>query len=168
MKRLWLKLFVISFIWGQGTQYERSGDPSELQLPGGYIGISFEFDTKKKIKGYQVSIGFAVPSIGNPGQGPYLFPGIALGNRYLSKENKSYTYIDAQVVLSAGIWGGVGYGIAFVDGQKQLRRKLFGGFLVGGFVNENIKTPELGWQNNSFKAYHLGLGLPLIGYHFHP
>ena len=91
MKHLWLIFFLISFIWGQETQWpdERTGDPSEHPLPGGYIGISFEFDTKKKIKGYQVSIGFAVPSIGNPGQGPYLFPGIALGKRYLSKENKS-------------------------------------------------------------------------------
>ena len=168
MKRLWLILFVISFIWGQGTQYERSGDPSELPLPGGYIGISFVFDTKKKIKGYQISIGFAVPSIGNPSQGPYLFPGIASGKRYLSKENKSYTYIDAQVVLSAGIWGGAGYGIAFMDGKKLKRRKLFGGYLLAGYTKENIIMPESGWQNNTFAGYHLGLGLPIIGYHFYP
>ena len=48
MKRLWLKLFLISFIWGQGTQTNRTGDPSKLPQPGGYIGISYEFDTKNK------------------------------------------------------------------------------------------------------------------------
>ena len=168
MKRLWLKLFLISFIWGQGTQTNHTGDPSKLPQPGGYIGISYEFDTKNKKKGYQISIGFALPQIGSPGVGPYLFPGVAFGKRYLSKENKSYTYIDTHVVLMNGFWGGVGYGIAFVDGQKRLRRKLFGGYLAGGFTNENIKLPELGWQNNTFKAYHWGLALPIIGYHFHP
>ena len=50
MKRLWLKLFLISFIWGQGTQTNRTGDPSKLPQPGGYIGISYEFDTKNKKK----------------------------------------------------------------------------------------------------------------------
>ena len=76
--------------------------------------------------------------------------------------------IDTQVVFMNGFWGGIGCGIAFVGGQKQLRRKLFGGYLAGGFINENIKTPELGWQNNTFKAYHWRLALPIIGYHFHP
>ena len=76
MKRLLLILFVISFIWGQGTQTNHTGDPSKLPQPGGY--------------------------------------------------------------------------------------------LAGGFTNENIKIPELGWQNNTFKAYHWGLALPIIGYHFHP
>ena len=87
-------LLLIGLAWGQETQYSRSGDPSELSQPGGYIGISYEFDTKKKIKGYQISIGFAVPSIGNPGQGPYLFPGVAFGKKHSSKEDKSYTYSD--------------------------------------------------------------------------
>ena len=55
MKRLWIIFFLISFIWGQETQYESDGDPSEKSLPGGYIGISFEFDTKKKIQGSRFS-----------------------------------------------------------------------------------------------------------------
>ena len=51
MKWFWAKLFIISFICGQ-SMTERSGDPSELPLPGGYIGISYEFDKKNKQKGY--------------------------------------------------------------------------------------------------------------------
>ena len=170
MKRLWLILLLISFIWGQGTQTNHVGDPSKLPQPGGYIGISFEFDTKKKINGYQISIGFAVPSIGNPGQGPYLFPGFAFGKRHSSKEDKSYTYSDLQIAYLGygGFWGGAGYGIAFMDGKKLKRRKLFGGYLLAGYTKENIKMPESGWQNNTFAGYHLGLVLPIIGYHFHP
>ena len=51
MKRLWVILFLISFICGQETQYERRGDPEDLSSPGGYIGISYEFDLKTKQKG---------------------------------------------------------------------------------------------------------------------
>ena len=44
MKRLWIKLLLISFIWGQEAQYDRSGDPKDLSFPGGYIGISYQID----------------------------------------------------------------------------------------------------------------------------
>ena len=50
MKCLWLKLFLISFIWGQEAQYQRDGDPKDLSFPGGYAGISYEFDLKSKEK----------------------------------------------------------------------------------------------------------------------
>jgi hypothetical protein len=159
-------LLLFGLVCGQETQH--TGDPSELSQPGGYIGISYAFDIKKKIKGYQISIGFAVPSIGNPGQGPYLFPGVAFGKRHSSKENKSYTYSDLQITYLGygGFWGGAGYGIAFMDGKKLKRSKFFGGYLMAGFTKENIQRPESDWQNNTF-AY-LGLALPIIGYHFHP
>jgi hypothetical protein len=39
---------------------------------------------------------------------------------------------------------------------------------LAGYTKENIKMPESGWQNNTFAGYHLGLVLPIIGYHFHP
>mgnify|MGYP001240732954 CR=1 FL=1 len=48
MKCLWLKLFLISFIWGQEAQYQRDGDPKDSSFPGGYAGISYEFDLKSK------------------------------------------------------------------------------------------------------------------------
>ena len=54
MKCLWLIFLLISFIWGQETQYERIGDPKDLSFPGGYIGISYEFDLKSKQKGFQI------------------------------------------------------------------------------------------------------------------
>ena len=60
-------LLLFGLVCGQEPQYSVTGDTSELSQPGGYIGISYAFDIKKKIKGYQISIGFAVPSIGNPG-----------------------------------------------------------------------------------------------------
>jgi len=150
------------------TQTETSGDPSDNPLPGGYIGISYEFDIKNKKRGYQVSLGFAMPQIGNPGQGPYLFPGIAIGNRYLPKVKKSHFYFDMQIIFFAGIWGGVGYGKAFINGEKRSRRKIFGGYLPIGYVMENLKLSEGSWESNTFNAWHLGLPLPLIGYHFHP
>ena len=51
MKCIWLKLLIISFIWGQETHYDRSGDPNDLSFPGGYIGISYQIDLKSKQKG---------------------------------------------------------------------------------------------------------------------
>ena len=168
MKCIWLKFLIISFIWGQETHYDRSGDPNDLSFPGGYIGISYQIDLKSKQKGYQISFGIAVPGVGKSGNGPYFIPGIALGRRHLAKENKSYTYIDSQMVFSSGVWGGVGFGIAFVDGKRHLRTKQFGGFLVGGFVNENIDTSDLDWEDYAFKAYHLGFAFPIIGNHLYP
>jgi hypothetical protein len=170
IKRITPILLLFGLVYGQETQSSRTGDPSELSQPGGYIGISYEFDIKKKIKGYQISIGFAVPSIGNPGQGPYLFPGVAFGKRHSSKENKSYTYSDLQMTYLGygGFWGGAGYGIAFMDGKKLKRNKFFGGWLLAGFTKENIQKPESDLKNNTFSGFHLGLALPIIGYHFHP
>jgi|TARA_B100000959_G_scaffold204148_1_gene213870 hypothetical protein len=170
IKRITPILLLFGLVYGQETQSSRTGDPSELSQPGGYIGISYEFDIKKKIKGYQISIGFAVPSIGNPGQGPYLFPGVAFGKRHSSKENKSYTYSDLQMTYSGygGFWGGAGYGIAFMDGKKLKRNKFFGGWLLAGFTKENIQKPVSDLKNNRFAGFHLGLALPIIGYHFHP
>ena len=48
MKRLPPLLILTGLLFGQETSVH--GDPSELSQPGGYIGISYEFDKKKKIK----------------------------------------------------------------------------------------------------------------------
>ena len=168
MKCLWLIFLLISFIWGQETQYERIGDPKDLSFPGGYIGISYEFDLKSKQKGYQVSFGVAVPGIGESGNGPYIFPGIVFGRRHL-QNNDSFTYFDMQLVaMIEGVWGGAGYGSAYIDGRKQKRSKYFLGWLLGGYVNERTQTSELEWQKSTFRGYHLGLVFPLIGNHFYP
>ncbi len=158
MTRFLQLLIFTGLLFGQETSVH--GDPSKLSQPGGYI----------EIKGYQISIGFAVPSIGNPGLGPYLFPGVAFGKKYSSKEDRSYTYSDLQITYFGygGFWGGAGYGIAFMDGKKLKRSKYFGGYLLAGYTKEEIKIHESGSQNNTFAGYHLGLALPIIGYHFHP
>jgi len=167
MNRFLLFFLLVFFLYGQDVSVQ--GDPSELSHPGGYIGISYEFDKKNNIKGYQVSIGFAVPSIGNPGQGPYLFSGFAFGKKYLSKEKKSYRYNDLQInYINYGFWSGAAYGIAYIDGKKLKRRKYFGGYLLAGYYKENIDIPELDLQNNTFSGYHVGLPIPIIGNHFHP
>tara|TARA_B100000029_G_scaffold516783_1_gene634161 strand:- start:5858 stop:6343 length:486 start_codon:yes stop_codon:yes gene_type:complete len=157
--------------WGKNTENNRVGDPRDASIPGAYIGISYQFDVKKKIKGYQISFGFALPQFGSPGSGPYLFPGIAIGKRKISDHKKSYSYVDAQVVLIEGFWGGFGYGIAFMDGQKQRRAKTFGGYLLAGLTTEYMQTSklELELETNLFiPYYHFGLALPFPGYHFYP
>ena len=166
MKRLWVILFVISFTLGQETQYERSGDPEDLSFSGGYVGISYEFDLKSKQKGFQISFGVAVPGIGASGNGPYIFPGIAFGSRQ-SQNNDSFNYIDLQLVTMFGGWAGGGYGFAFKDGKKHIRKKYFVGFLLAGYVNESNQISSSEWQS-AFKGYHLGFGLPIIGNHFYP
>ena len=50
------------------------------QGPGGYFGFGIHFGLNKTI-GAQVSYGIAVSSVGEPGSGPYLFPGVAFGIR---------------------------------------------------------------------------------------
>ncbi len=147
-------------------QYESSGDPENLSFPGGYIGISYEFDLKTKQKGFQISFGVAVPGIGASGNGPYIFPGIAFGNRQ-SQNNDSFNYIDLQLVTMFGGWAGGGYGFAFKDGKKYIRKKYFVGFLLAGYVNESNQLSSSEWQS-AFKGYHLGFGLPIIGNHFYP
>ena len=76
------------------------------------MGLSYEFDLKSKEKGYQLSLGIALPSVGEPGIGPYIFPGVAIGKRYL-KNKQSYIYTDFQIVgMASGLWTGIGYGTA--------------------------------------------------------
>ena len=160
-------LLCIGLIWAE----EKNGDPSNLSFPGGYMSISYEFDIKKRIKGYQFSMGFAIPSIGIPGQGPYLFPGLSLGKRYVLQQDKSYHYSDLQLNFLGygGLWGGAGGGISFHKGKKLKRRKFFIGYLMGGLVREYNRSDKAHiLKNNSFKGYHLGLAFPLIGNHFYP
>ena len=166
MKCLWLKLFLISFIWGQEAQYQRDGDPKDLSFPGGYAGISYELDLKSKEKGYQISFGMAIPGIGESGGGPYIFPGIAFGKRY-PQNSEPYTYFDLQMVGMMGGWLGFGYGTAFKDGKKHVRTKKFIGFLLAGYVTERTQTSNTEWQS-AFSGAHLGFALPIVGNHFHP
>jgi hypothetical protein len=165
-------LFVTSVccVFSQDSQnYNRSGDPSDRSWPGGYVSIAYEFDLKSKQKGYQVSFGVAVPGIGESGNGPFIFPGIVFGKRYLLNEDQSYSYIDLQVVaMIGGVWGGGGYGSGNIDGKKHKRRKYFIGWLPGGYVNESTQTANSDWQKGTFKGYHFGLAFPLIGNHFYP
>ncbi len=166
IKRLFIIPFLISSSWSQ-ENYERSGDPKDSSFPGGYVSISYEFDLKSKEKGYQISFGVALPGIGESGNGPFVFPGVAFGKRRL-QNNQSYTYTDFQVVgMAGGFWGGGGYGFAKINGKEIKRSKRFLGWLVGGYVSETVENPDLGSQS-AFSGLHLGFAFPLIGGHFHP
>ena len=140
---------------------------SPLIAQGGYVSLSYELDLKSKEKGYQISFGIALPGIGESGNGPFVFPGIALGNRRL-QNNQSFFYTDFQAVaMFKGFWGGAGYGSGKIDGKKIKRRKRFLGFLFAGYVNETSEIPDLNRQG-SFSGFHLGAAFPLIGGHFQP
>ena len=166
MKHLFIISFLISSIWSQ-ENYERSDDPKDSSFPGGYVSISYEFDLKSKEKGYQISFGVALPGIGESGNGPFVFPGVAFGKRRL-QNNQSYTYTDFQVVgMVGGFWGGGGYGSAKINGREIKRSKRFLGWLVGGYVSETSENFELGTQS-AFSGLHLGFALPLVGGHFQP
>lgn len=166
IKRLFIIPFLISSSWSQ-ENYERSGDPKDSSFPGGYVSISYEFDLKSKEKGYQISFGVALPGIGESGNGPFVFPGVAFGKRRL-QNNQSYTYTDFQVVgMAGGFWGGGGYGFAKINGKEIKRSKRFLGWLVGGYVSETVENPDLGSQS-AFSGLHLGFAFPLIGGHFYP
>ena len=170
-----MKLFILfiisaSFLFTQDSEnYTRSGDPKDSSFPGGYISIAYQFDLKSKQRGYQVGFGLAVPGIGDSGNGPFIFPGVVFGKRYLLDQDKSYLYKDIQIVtMIGGIWGGAGYGSAYIDGKKHNRSKYSLGWLLGGYVKESTRKSELMWQKNTFKGYHLGLAMPLVGNHFYP
>ena len=136
-------------------------------FPGGYIGLSFLFDFKSKEKGMQVSTGLALPFIGDPGMGPYAFPGLAFGLRHTNSKS-FYGYIDIQFVASNAVWIGSGYGIAFKDGNRFVRKKYFLGFLPIGYVIEGIQKEDSINMDNNFKGIYLGAALPIIGNHFFP
>ena len=160
----------VSCVFSQDPEsYNQSGDPNQRSWPGGYVSIAYEFDLKSKQRGYQISLGVAVPGIGESGNGPFIFPGIVFGKRYLLNENKSYSYNDFQIVaMIGGVWGGAAYGSAYIDGGKKKRSKYFLGWLLGGYINESTQTSDLEWQKSTFKGYHLGFAFPLIGNHFYP
>jgi hypothetical protein len=167
MNRYITLLLFIVLVWGNNNQ----DGPNAGFFPGGYIGTSYEFNFKNKIRGLQISFGVALPSIGNPGLGPYLFPGLALGTRSMLKKKKSYHYSDIQInyLGYGGLWGGAGVGIAFMNGKKLNRRKIFGGYLMAGLVKEKIQSDEKSnTEGNNFFGYHLGLAIPLIGSHLYP
>jgi len=141
-------------------------NPEDSEFPGGYIGFGIHYGFDRTI-GVQVSLGVAVPSVGEPGVGPYLFPALAFGLRKSPQHKTSYRYIDLQVTYFTGFWGGLGIGQAFSSNGNYFRYKWYGGYLIAGatyeaFISNNQKkiTP--------FKGVYLGLPLPLIGSHLYP
>ena len=136
-------------------------------LPGGYFGLSFLFDFKSKEKGLQFSTGLALPYVGEPSLGPYVFPGVTLGLRHTN--NKSfYNYIDIQIVVFNAVWAGAGLGLAFKEGNRYIRKKYFMGFLPIGYVKESTRNKDSSSAMNDFSAIYLGGAIPLIGSHFKP
>ncbi|MBL7012810.1 MAG: hypothetical protein ISR83_00180 [Candidatus Marinimicrobia bacterium] len=134
-------------------------------FPGGYIGLSAQFGTDLTV-GVQGSFGVAVPGLGEPSTGDYLFPGFAIGKRYSFKTKKPHTYIDGQITYLgyAGVWVGVGAGLVFMDGEQYKKYKYYGGWLVGGGVSESL----IGEKKPFFRALHAGIAIPIIGTMFYP
>ena len=144
--------------------FAATGPPDGI-FPGGYIGLGASFG-RYGTRGFQISVGMAVPSVGFPAIGPYLFPGLAVGWRRSSREPESYRYADLQVVyLDRGAWVGGGLGRVFIDDRSYWRTKIFAGYLVAGYTHEHIFSPGL---NRLFSGLHLGLALPLPGSHLYP
>jgi hypothetical protein len=134
-------------------------------FPGGYLGISASFG-KNRTVGLQGSVGIAVPSVGKPGLGPWLFPGIAVGKRRSWADQKEYVYTDLQITYNhSGIWGGVGVGRLFSEEGNRLRSKIYGGYLMGGYSTEYLMGADM---ENLFHGIHLGVAVPMIGSHLYP
>ena len=145
----------------------RAEQPS---FPGGYLGISASFG-KNRTAGLQGSVGIAVPSVGEPAMGPYLFPGIAVGKRRSWADQKEYVYTDLQITYvhsgawGGGAWGGAGVGRLFSEEGNRLRSKIYGGYLMGGYSTEYLMGADM---ENLFHGIHLGVALPMIGSHLYP
>ena len=136
------------------------------EYPGGYIGFGVHFGTDKTV-GAQMSYGVAVSSVGDPGVGPYLFPGIAFGFRKSFSLGLSYYYSDLQLTYFNGAWAGVGVGKSFSDSGGSLRAKIYGGFFMACLTYE---TPLRVVKDEipTFVGGYLGLAYPLIGNHLMP
>ena len=52
MKRFLFVFILFNSLCSQSVESNHVGGPRDASIPGGYIGISYEIDTKKKIKGY--------------------------------------------------------------------------------------------------------------------
>ena len=175
------KHVIILVIILQNFLVSQSDNPSSSNFPGGYLGFSINYDTQQTI-GYQLSLGIAIPTVGEASIGPYLFPGIVHGVRYSLNSNKSiissgliqflvekkrrYSYTDLQLLyMNNGVWGGVAKGKAYYDGEIINRDKLFGGYLMFGGIIEKM---PLNKEEQYYKGLHFGIALPLIGNHFYP
>jgi len=132
--------------------------------PGGYVGLGIQYGTNKTI-GLQVSYGIALPSVGEPGVGPYLFPGIAVGRRYSLNDKKRYSYSDLQILYMNGFWVGSGFGLMYKSGQLVPRAKVFAGYLIGGYTHDIVISSK---PERLFKGWHLGIALPVLGSHIQP
>ena len=134
-------------------------------FPGGYLGLSTSFG-KNKTTGIQWSLGIAVPLVGEPAMGPYLFPGIAMGKRRSFVNQKSYFYTDLQITYNySGIWGGTGIGYLFSEEGNRIRSKFYGGYLLGGYSTEYLMGTGM---ESLFHGIYLGVAAPVIGNHFYP
>ncbi len=133
---------------------------------GGYLGFGIHYGTDKTL-GAQISYGVALTSVGEPGVGPYLLPGIAVGIRRSFSHKTTYSYSDLQLTWFNGLWGGVGVGSVFSEFGPTLRAKIYGGFLIAGFSYE---TPVLiaNKEEKPFVGSYLGLAFPRIGTHVMP
>lgn len=139
---------------------------SHAEGPGGYIGFGLHFGTDKTV-GAQVSYGVALTSVGEPGVGPYLFPGVAMGTRYSFLHKTSYSYSDLQLTYFNGAWAGIGFGPTFSKLGTSLKGKVYGGFLAAGLCYEKSIMLEKD-VNITFLGGYLGLAVPLIGSHLMP
>ena len=134
-------------------------------FPGGYVGMSINYGSNKTI-GCQLSFGVAEPSVGEASMGPYLFPAIACGYRYSLLNKQQYCYTDLQFTsIGNGLWGGAGIGIAFKNGERFRRNKVYLGFLFCGYIRDYSISPK---KKHDYNGAHLGFAVPIIGTHFYP
>lgn len=136
------------------------------QETGGYLGFGLHYGTDKTI-GAQLTYGVASTSVGKPGSGPYLFPGVAVGVRRSFKHNTTYYYSDLQLTFFNGLWGGVGVGPTFSEFGTTLKGKAYGGFL---FMGASYEKPVLinKQDKSTFIGGYLGMARVYPGSHFMP
>lgn len=143
-----------------------SKDFKESSFPGGYVGLSIQYGSERTL-GFQISTGIAVPAVGEPAVGPYLFPGIAVGWRKSFATTTAYSFIDLQLTLIQGFWVGGGVGYAFSDSGNFFRHKQYAGFLIGGITSEKPFQVQA-VSVDKFLGLHLGLTYPFMGNHLYP
>ena len=90
--RLVILILMLNAAFSQ-TVYEKSGDPTDLDFPGGYITLGLQFGKNNdgiKFRSYQINFGVGLT------QAPQLFLGVTFGNR-IFKNEPNYQYMDLQL-----------------------------------------------------------------------
>ena len=169
MKKLLPLLILMSLVSAQEVDpyYTRSGDPTELSFPGGYISFGFQLgknSSGQRFSDFQVTGAMVIPIFGEVPVYPFI--GFTFGSRNY-KNDTNQTYVDMQISVWSFVTAGIGTGYLITNGSVQKRQKWWGGV---SFIPIILTRDKVYLDNEHIlsRGGMLVLLLPKFGNSFYP